>query len=266
MTEKSAILRVAKILARAGSDQPGEADAALYGAYKRMVRDGVTLRDLLSLPTEELYQNTLVKLVEVILDGQPNLSLASRREAYSEYLLLIAARFSGAWDGQTSSSGGGKTGAGQGSSREQEARAYEERRAREEASRQRTHSPPPHEDTATAQETPHRNYQNRSIRLGKFSFSFSPAGFLAALQALFGLGSVLWHTLRNPLRGLRLFAASLLWGAGFASVVLLLAALLHVWTGTGPLWDIQLKNAFSFLVAVGALWKMRLLHHNGWFR
>ena len=85
MPDQRTISLIAKILARAGSDNQNEATAALEGAYKRMVRDGVTIRDLLSLPLGELYQDTLVKLIDVILADQPNLSLPAKREAYAEY-------------------------------------------------------------------------------------------------------------------------------------------------------------------------------------
>lgn len=271
MPDRTTISRIANILARAGSDNPNEASAALDGAYKRMVRDGVTLHDLLSLPTDELYQDTLVKLVDLILADQPNLSPSSKREAYSQYLLLIAARFSGAWDGQSdksSSSGNSNNSAGQGS-REQEAREYEERRAREEAARRRANSePPPRNEKPFKQEnskTPEHKTAY-TFRLGKFAFSFSPASFFAALQTVFGRGSITWHAVRDPIRALRLFAACFLFGAAFAGMLLVLAAIGHTLTHTGPLWDIKLKNAFSFLVAVGFIWKARALHHAGWFR
>ena len=61
MSDRETISRIAKILARAGSDNPNEAAQALQGAYKRMVRDGVSLPDLLSLPLEELYQGSSQK-------------------------------------------------------------------------------------------------------------------------------------------------------------------------------------------------------------
>lgn len=271
MPDSAAISRIARILARAGSENPNEATAALEGAYKRMVRDGVTLHHLLALPTEELYQDTLVKLVDLILADQPNLSPSSKREAYSQYLLLIAARFSGAWDGQSDQSratGSTRGTAGQGS-REEEARAYEARRAQEEAARQRADAkPPPQEDKQFRQDNSNSSEPKAgyTVTLGKFGFSFSPAGFFSALQAVFGRGSIVWHGLRDPMRALRLFAACFLFGSGFAGVVLAGAAIVHTLTHTGPLWDIQLKNAFSFLVAVGFLWKARALHHAGWFR
>ena len=266
MPDRTTISRIAKILARAGSDNQNEASAALDGAYKRMVRDGVTLHDLLSLPTDELYQDTLVRLVDLILANQPNLSPSSKREAYSQYLLLIAARFSGAWDGQSDRSSGNSAGQG---SRAEEAREYEERRAREEDARRRANSePPPRNENPFKQEnskTPEHK-PAYTFSLGKFAFSFSPASFFAALQTVFGRGSISWHAVRDPIRALRLFAACFLFGAAFAGMLLVLAAIGHTLTHTGPLWDIKLKNAFSFLVAIGFIWKARALHHAGWFR
>ena len=233
MPDRAAISRIAKILARAGSDNPNEAHSALEGAFKRMVRDGVTLHDLLSLPTDELYQDTLVKLVDLILADQPNLSPPSKREAYSQYLLLIAARFSGAWDGQSERSTGDNSSngkAGQGRSREEKAREYERRRTSEQARREEqstTRSPP---NGGSRSQTGFGN-ENKNVKtqkskngyefsLGQSTFSFSSASFLEALQALFGRGSVVRYSLHNPIRALRLFAACFLFGAGFASSVL----------------------------------------------
>ena len=271
MPDRTTISRIAKILARAGSDNPNEASAALDGAYKRMVRDGVTLHDLLSLPTDELYQDTLVRLVDLILADQPNLSPSSKREAYSQYLLLIAARFSGAWDGQSdksSSSGNSNNSAGQGS-REQEAREYEERRAREEAARRRANSEPPPRNEKPFKQENSKTPEHKAaypFSIGKFSFSFSSASFFSALQAIFGRGSLVWHSLHDPGRALRLFAACFLFGAAFAGVALTVAAIVHTITHSGPVWDIQLKNASSFLVAIGFIWKARAFHRDGWFR
>lgn len=285
MADRETISRVAKILARAGSDNPNESAQALQGAYKRMVRDGVSLRDLLSLPLGELYQDTLVKLIDVILSDQPNLSPSSRREAYSEYMLLIVARFSGAWDGQSNQSGSSSSnGTGKDSqqgSREEEARKYEERRRQQEAERGRggqsaapppspPPSPPPNQggNTYSRQNGNTPEWQNKAYRfqVGKFAFSFSPAAFFSALGAIFGRGSIAWHALHQPGRALRLFAVSLLYGLGFAGVVLVVAGVFHGLTGTGPLWDIKLKNAVAFLAAVGFLFKCRQLHLVGWFR
>lgn len=276
MPDRDTIARVAKILARAGSDNANEAAQALQGAYKRMVRDSVSLRDLLSLPLEDLYQDTLVKLIDVILNDQPNLSPSARREAYSEYMLMIVARFSGAWDGQPNDSGSsGSTQSGQSASREEEARQYEERRRQQEAERGRggassPPSPPPGQqdgafNRSSDKTSKHTNAKTYPFKVGQFTFSFSLAAFFSALGVLFGRGSITWHALHQPGLALRLFAVSLLYGLGFAGVVLVAAGVFHGLTGTGPLWDIKLKNAIAFLAAVGFLFKCRQLYVMGWF-
>ena len=252
MADRDTISRVAKILARAtSSTEPHEAAAALLGAYKRMVRDGVTLPDLLTLPVKELYQDALVKLIEVILNDQPSLSPPERREAYAEYMRLIVAKFSGE----------------AGRSREDEAREYEARRKRAEAERHQ--APPPESDekpfsrqNAQTPEPPAAT----AFRVGRFVFSFSPATFFLVMRILFGRDSISWHAFHAPGRALRLFAASLLFGCAFAGVVLFLAGVLHAFASIGPLWNISLKNAFSFLAAIGFLWKARALFLSGWFR
>jgi len=268
MADQETISRIAKILARAGSDNQNEATAALEGAYKRMVRDGVTLSDLLSLPLSELYQATLVKLIDVILADQPGLSLPAKREAYAEYMRLIVARFSGSADWQSKASAGA---ANQGRSREEEAREYEERRAREEqarnragqgrASSQQAESSFQRESAGT--QKPDKSY-SWSIR--NRTFSFSPAAAWRAIRPFFERGSLFSHVLYDPLHGLRLFAASLLWGVAFAMIVLTLAAVAHTLTNTSPLVDVKFKNAFSFLTALGAIWKARAFFRRGWFR
>lgn len=264
MPTQETISRIAKILARAGSDNQNEATTSLEGAYKRMVRDGVTIQDLLSLPISELYQDTLVKLIDVILADQPNLSLPTKRAAYSEYMRIIVAKFSGSDDRNQSNSS-----ANPGKNREDEAREYEARRAREEAARSRANpEPPPRNENPYKQDnskTPEHKAAY-TVTLGRLNFSFSLASFFSALQTLFGRESITWHTLHDPVVGLRLFAASFLWGVAFAAVILVLAGVGHSITDTRPLWDITLKNAFSFLVAVGMIWKARAFFHAGWFR
>jgi hypothetical protein len=94
MASEENISRIAKILARATSSEPHEASAALHAAYKRMRRDQVGIRQLLSLPLDELYQEALVKLVSVVLEDQTDLSPAERRKAFENYMAMITARFS----------------------------------------------------------------------------------------------------------------------------------------------------------------------------
>lgn len=207
MPTQETISRIAKILARAGSDNQNEATSALEGAYKRMVRDGVTVQDLLSLPISELYQDTLVKLIDVILADQPNMSLPTKRAAYSEYMRIIVAKFSGSSDRAQSSQSNGS--ANPGKNREDEAREYEERRAREERARGRAEQgrasnqerEPPFRGENVDTQSKDRRYI-WSIR--NRTFSFSPRAFFAVIQTVFGRGSITWHTLHDPVAGLRL--------------------------------------------------------------
>lgn len=274
MPDRETIERIAKILARAGSDNPNEATQALHGAYHRMVRDGVSLTDLLTLPISDLYQDTLVKLVDVILADQPNLSLSSRRAAYSEYMRLIVARFSGDFAGssQSRAPGGGK-GSGASQSREDEAREYEQRRRQQESERKEaagaTSQNPSHSDSNqfSRQNSFMAKWQNviKTFKIGRLAFSFSPAAFFSGFQGVFGYGSITWHTFHNPGRALRLFAASFLYGLGFSAVLLFVVALIHAALHIRPIVDIRLKDLFAFFAVLGTLIKARRLYLDGWF-
>lgn len=270
MADRATIQRIAKLLARATSPEAGEAQAALEGAFKRMKRDSVSFDDLLTLPTDELYQDVLVKLIELILADQPNMSPASRREAYAKYMVLIVVKFSGDWDGNQA---GQKSGSGQSQQdddREAAARAYEERRRAEEASRERdraragtSHQAGRQQSRQNTQESPGQASKNYTWSWKGKTFSFSPAAFQAAVYPVWGRGSIVWLTLHDPARGFRLMAASVLWGMGFSSILISLAALGHAITNTGPIWDVQLKNLFAILTAIGMLWRMRLFLREG---
>jgi hypothetical protein len=268
MPDRKTISVIAKILARAGSENPNEAKSSLEGAYKRMDRDGVSFEDLLSLPISDLYQDTLVKLVDVILADKPHFSPSAKRAAYAEYIRLIVIKFSGASDGYSDKS---TESTQQSKSREEEAREYEARRQREEAARSRTGQ----SESSNQENNSQFNHQNSktekqenvfSWTIRRHTFSFSPEAFFAAMQPVWGRGSILWHTLHDPVSGFRLFAASFLWGVAFAVVILLIAGVGHAITGTRPLWDVTLKNLFSFLVIVGMFWKTRAFFLAGWFR
>lgn len=279
MSNYDAILRVAKILARATSPEQAEAQTALESALKRMLRDGVSLQDLLTLPTEDLFQNTLFKLADLIVSQQEGLSPTGKRAAYEQYALLIVTKFSGDWNGHTSSGYGTKANQEREPSREEAAQEYERRRKAQENGRNTTGdqygSDTRYDENSTKPEenpfkwenskTPKSN-NSYKFKFGKLHFSFSPAGFFTAIQIVFGRGSITWHALRQPSLAFRLFAASMLWGMGFSGVVLIVAGLFHALTNTGPLWDITLKNAFSFLAAIGTIWKARAFYLAGWFR
>ncbi len=278
MANYESILRVAKILARATSPEQAEAQTALESALKRMLRDGVSFTDLLTLPKEELIQNTLFKLADLIVLQQDSLSPAGKRAAYEHYAVLIVAKFSGNQSG-TSSTGQGASNEEREPSRDEAAREYERRRKAEEDARKAAGGQPhgshrAEEKSSGYSEQPFKRENSKTpksnnsykFKLGKLHFSFSPVGFFSAIQILFGRGSITWHALRQPGSAFRLFAASMLWGMGFSGVVLIVAGLFHAFTNTGPLWDITLKNAFSFLAAIGTIWKARAFYLAGWFR
>jgi hypothetical protein len=241
LADRETVSRIAKILARATSDNQNEADASLRSAYARMKRDGVTVRDLLELPTQEIYQDALVRLIDVIVQDQPDLSPSSRRELYARYLQMVVARFSGA---------GGNAGARE--PPRQESPRQEAPREREKEYKQ--------ENGNTRKQG---NAFAASFRVR--TFSFSPAAIFSFLKIMFGRGSFLWHVANYPGMALRLFAASALFGGAAAAVMLFIVGVLHALTNTGPLWDIRLQNAFSFLAAVATIWKSRALYRRGWF-
>lgn len=137
MTNKENILRVAKILARTTSSEPHEADVALRAAYKRMRRDHVDVRQLLTLPLEALYQESLTKLVTLILDEQPHLSPPERRKAFKDYMSLITARFNGSSPHKDDSNSSRSTEEDFRNSSENQNKREEEIRQREEETRKR---------------------------------------------------------------------------------------------------------------------------------
>jgi hypothetical protein len=274
MPTPATISRIAKILARVTSTEGHEAEKALQSAYKSMVHDGITIEDVLTLPVEKLYQDTLMQLVTVVLANQDNLSHSSKRERYSKYALLIAQRFSGAWDGQgdpkaanasnKSTSSTNHTDSG----REEQAREYEARRQAQEKERGRAEShtrqtPPPRQEQS--QPSSKSSGKVYPFSIGKYQFTFSPVKFWAGIAPMFARGSLLYHTLHNPVRAGKLFAASLLWGMGFAMVLILVASVIHAITSTKPLYDVSIRGLFTLLSAIGTVWKSRLLMKAGWF-
>lgn len=289
MADQQAASRIARILARSGSDNPHEAAAALKGAYDRMKRDQVTLFDLLELPEQELYQDSLVKLSDLIVKDMIDLSPSARRDTYARYFALINAKFSpeASTAGQSS---GGQGSAGSEQDREAEkrreaerkesqareeatrrAREETERRAREEAERRRERSK---EDSRTSfREEPVRSQESKAGNTSKWEytfrgyvFSFSPAGAFAYLKTVVEPGSLARCAWEKPLRAFRLMAVCTLFGMAFAVSVLVILGVIHAFLGKGPLFDVRLSNAFSFLTAVGIFGKARSLHRKGWFR
>jgi hypothetical protein len=249
MADYSTILRIAKILARATSPEPNEAKSALDHAYKRMVRDGVTLQDLLTLPETELFQGALVRLVDVILNNQESLSPSSKRAAYAEYMRLIVAKFSGA--------GEGVHGAQQ-QSREEAAREYQQRNGYTKRPRR--------QGTSFSQENAN-SFNSENVKTNKpennktfFSKNVPPqvGWVISVIRSWFQPGSILWHTSRSPGAMLRLLLACILWGMGFAIVLMTVAALGHILTKTNPAIDVQMRILFLLLTVIGTVIRMKL--------
>jgi hypothetical protein len=257
MADYSTISRIAKILARATSPEPNEAKSALDHAYKRMVRDSVTLADLLTLPEAELFQDTLVRLVEVILANQANLSPPAKRTAYAEYMRLIVAKFSGAGEGASTS---------RGRSREDDAREYRERHGYKE-------EPPKRENAEAEKQKNDKSFtqkNDKTEKRGKWSSLFKvdhPAPVVEVLTfiwSLFTRGGLIWLFFHEPVVMFRLLGASILWGMGFAIVIMTVVAFGHIVTNTNPSppFNFGLRNLFSCLTVLGTIWRYRLFLKN----
>ncbi len=257
MADYSTILRIAKILGKVTSPELNEAQSALDHAYKRMVRDGVTLADLLTLPEAELFQNTIVRLVDVILADQVDLSPSAKRIAYAEYMRLIVAKFSGAGEGASTS---------QGQSREDAARDYRERHGyKDESDKQKNAQTGKQENDKSFTQKNNKTENKENIFL--FNWVKLPTFIVSAWNAIrpmFSYGGLFWLFLHEPVPMLRLLGASILWGMGFALVLMTMAAFGHIVTHTPPVVDVSLHALFAALTAIGTLWRMRLFMKANW--
>jgi hypothetical protein len=247
--DTTTISRVAKILARATSPEENEAKSALDHAYKRMVRDGVTLQDLLTLPETELFQGALVRLVDVILNNQENLSPSSKRAAYAEYMRLIVAKFSGGGEGAHSA---------QQQSREEAAREYQQRNG---------YTKRPRGQGTTFSQENVNSFNGENVKTNKpennktfFGENVPPqvVWVINVIRSWFQPGSILWHTSRSPGAMFRLLLACILWGMGFAIVLMTVAAFAHILTKTNPVIDVQMRILFPLLTVIGTVIRMKL--------
>lgn len=247
MADYSTISRIAKILARATSPEPNEAKSALDHAFKRMVRDSVTLADLLTLPETELFQDTIVRLVDVILANQTDLSPSAKRLAYAEYMRLIVVKFSGAGEGASTS---------RGRNREDDAKDYRERHGYKD-------EPPKQEqqnDKSFTQKNEQTDKQENNFSFNGMKFPAIVVSTWRVIRPLFSRGGLVWLFLHEPVVMFRFLGASILWGMGFAIVIMTVVAAFHIITNTNPSpsFDFALKSLFSWLTAVGAIWRYRL--------
>ncbi len=273
MANRSTIERIAKILAKASSDNKAEGEAALQGAYARMKRDGVTFTDLLSLPERELYQNTLVRLAELIVSAQAGLSPTEKRTLYAEYLKKVVEKFS-----PGTKSGAGESGFGRSSGdsdREAAARAYEERRRQEEARRGQS-DPPPKSPGGNDKKPFNRKNGNTAKEEFPQPFAFDASRFPLTFSFgefwpyFFGRGSLLVCLIAHPLRGAGLVLLSCFAGL-FGSLLFLFvvqgvsAAIPAIAGPLGSLlgkWEVFGLPWFAAVLCLGV---MLYRHERGWF-
>lgn len=254
MADRETISRIAKILARATSDNENEAAASLKSAYARMKRDGVTVENLLGLPTQELYQDALVRLVELIVQDQEQLSPSAKRELYARYLQMVVARFSGP--------AGEKEGKREQPRQEQ---ARPDPPPKREAPRQEPPRAEEKEFKRQYSETPKQEDRERGTKVAMPTFSFSPATIFSFLAPIFGHGAFLRCALRDPGRALKLLALSAFFGCVFSGAIIVAAALLISFGEFEPFGDISLKRAFLFIAVPAAIARANYLHKSGWF-
>ena len=129
MADYNTILRVAKILAGVTSSNPAESEKSLESAYLRMIRDKVTFEEVLDLPEDELFQDSLVMLAVLIVKREPNLSPPERRTRHAIYQAAITAKFYKRDDQKTHQDTGGAGASNDQGSRDRDSyrREYEQR-------------------------------------------------------------------------------------------------------------------------------------------
>lgn len=254
MAEKETVSRIAKFLARATSDNENEAAAALKSAYARMKRDGVTMEDLLGLPDQEIYQNTLVRLIDLIVEGQEGLSHDGRRKLYSGYLRMVVTRFSGP--------------AGEKEGKREPPRQEPPRPdppPKREAPRQESPRADEKEFKRQYSETPKHEERKRGTNVAMPTFSFSPATIFSLFAPIFGHGAFFRCALRDPGRALKLIALSAFFGCIFSGAIIVAAALLISFGEFEPFGEITLKRAFLLIAIPAAIARANYMHKNGWF-
>ena len=247
MADRATIERVAKILAKATSDNAAEADLAIRHAFGRMQRDGVTFGELLNLPKDILFQSTLSRLAELLSrELNPDLSEGGKRELYAQLLKLIVEKFS---DDELHSAP--KRDGDQ--ERERAARAYEERRRNEEARRGRN-EPPPRQEQGRGEPPPRggsaeqpQSRQNAKpassgdidppfrFDAGRVPLTFSGSTYFAFL---FGPSSFLGCLFAYPKLAFFLFARSFVVGGIIATVLYVGSRLIlkFYWNGAPLRW------------------------------
>lgn len=270
MAQLESIRRIAKILARVTSENENESMLSVRSAYARMKKDHVTFDDILTLDVSELYQAPLNRLLEHILNEQTDLSPIQKREQYAHYSFLIARKFIGGAGTYQDSHSARRENATteEPSSRSEESQRYHERHG---SSSSHYHTAGQSEEEAKDSDIKKpfkqkntKTYKFFNIKLGKLSFSFSPAAFFSDITNSFGQGTIWYSCAKNPQAAWRLLYASLIY-ACIASIVISVALGMLYSTVKFPIPDMSFSGVFGALVATIAITKAYLLHTQGWF-
>jgi hypothetical protein len=232
-TENHKARIVAKILARISGETEENVQNTLRQTYARYRKEGVSFSDVVNLP-DPLYQDGLIEFAKYVADQEETDSYA-KRSRYDGYLRMIASRFA----------------AGQGSD------SYEEPPRQE--------SPRGKEYSRNAGNTAKQENPPKTVRVGKFAFSFSAATFFDSLREGFSQGSLIWLCFKYPGKGGRLMGASLLFGIGTAFVFLFCLGLILGALDFKLPFDMPLTRAITVLAMPIAIIKARSLKNNGWF-
>ena len=269
MAQLESFRRIAKILARVTSDNENESMQSVRSAYARMKKDHVTFDDILTLDVSELYQAPLNRLLEHILNEQPDLSPTKKREQYAHYSFLIARKFIGGAEAYQDAHSAKHENAKseEPSSRAEESQRYHERHGY--SSNQHTANQAQEETTTSQDKKPFKQentktYKFFNVKLGKLNFSFSPATFFSNITNSFGQGTI-WHScVKNPQAAWHLLYASLIY-ACIASIVILFVFGILYSIVTFPIPEMSFASVFGALVATITITKAYLLYAQGWF-
>jgi hypothetical protein len=289
------ISRIAKILARATSNNEAEAVQCIKSAYARMKRDGVTLEDLLTLPVQELYQATLNRLVDYIINLDTTMSPSEKRRLYAKQIAIITLKFLEEEDAGTQQeysykktdepNSGTNTEPPKGKTRAEEAQGYHERHGTSGYSdtagqgrgsdNSNTHTESTnHADTEPPRKSrrpessnpkkPAKEYTFHKFNLFGKPFSFSPARFFDVLSESFGQGSFLQRCLQNPFGTWNLIYCSLIFSLMVTVGLLFFVGIIYS-AIPFPVPNVSIASVFGFICAIVFFSKVHHLYLAGWF-
>lgn len=230
---------IVKIINRATSDAPAEAESALSAALARMRRAHLSIEDILTqVPADEIFQSALVDLAKRYCREQ-DISEPAKRDLFHNLLEKILSKYG--------SSVGTDHGARDAALRQREA---ELRRREQEFAQERARHAADGRNATDSSETSSATQ----------SFSFLPAKFWSGIGNPF-----LRDALRHPIMTGRLFLVSLVWGGFFGAVAVLTVAILHAFFKISPV-NISVPVTYGIFAFPLMVWKSLALYRAGWYR